>query len=310
MTKNRLSIATVVVAFALPAAGATLPPETELVADGPLTVNAADFEGYMLRVPENRRGDVRTSYERVATIVDNLYVTRSMAAKARSAGIDQDPVVQRRLLQVQEALLADLYVRKMEMETAKVDLEARAREIFKAEHAKRLTPEQIYTQQIVVGLNGRTREMALERARQALEEAKAGKDFLALASEYADAPDPRRKVGDIGYKSSYAPPIAKALEGMKKKGEIAGPIETENGFHVIKFIDRIAGQPVTYEAIRRKLIEAEREKLQKNRLEDLFAEIRSSASTKVHPENVEKLVVPVDLSKMLQSAGELSPQKP
>jgi parvulin-like peptidyl-prolyl isomerase len=194
----------------------------------------------------------------------------------------------------------------MEREVTGNDLEARARELYKADQAKFVTPEQVYVQQILVGLSGRTRDQALERAQQVFADAKAGKeDFLALAARYSDDPDVKRHGGDLGYngKDSFPPPVAKAIAAASKKGEVMGPIEGERGFYVMRFIDRKKPEAVKFEAVRKKLIEAEREKLNKQRLQDLMASIRETGVVVVHPENVEKLVVPVDLAK-LQKASE------
>jgi hypothetical protein len=92
-------LAAAAAACALAANGAQLPPETPLITDGSTVVDAGDFEGNLLRIPENRRHEVRTGYDRVATIVDNIFVARTFAQRARELGLDKDPIVQRRLRQ-------------------------------------------------------------------------------------------------------------------------------------------------------------------------------------------------------------------
>src|SRR5437660_1523536 len=161
-----LAVALATGAFA--AATTSLPLDAPLIEDGPVVVDKADFEGNMLRVPENRRSEVRMSYDRVMSILDNIYVARSFATRARELGLDKDPAVQKRLQQVQDGVLADLYVQKMEKEARLGDreLEQRARELYKADQSRFVVPEQVYTQHILVDMNGRTRESALERARK------------------------------------------------------------------------------------------------------------------------------------------------
>jgi len=293
------------VTLAIPAAAAPLPPETPLLADGAVKVDAADFEGNMLRIPEGRRDAFRASFERVAGVVDNVFVARALASRAREAGVDKDPAVQRRLVQLQDAFLADLYVQKMERDAPSVDLEARARELFKADQAKYVKPEHVYIQQILITLNGRTRETAMELARRVREEAKTGKeDFLALAARYSEDPDLKRTGGDPGYmgKTSFPAPLAKAIEALKVKGEIPEPIESERGFHVVRFIDRQKEAPMKFEEVGKKLVDAEKDRLNKKRLEGLIESIKQSPTLVAHPENVEKLVVPVDLSKLQQAS--------
>ena len=104
MFPKRILAAATALALAAPALSqvsapqtAPLPPETPLVVDGKVTVDAADFEGNILRIPDEKRAGFRMSYDRVAAVVDNVFVTRSVAQKARDAGLDRDPAVQARL---------------------------------------------------------------------------------------------------------------------------------------------------------------------------------------------------------------------
>lgn len=307
-TNHRLFLAGCLVALVVPVSAAPLPPDAPLVVDGPFKVDAGDFEGYLLRAPENRRGEIRASYDRVANVVDNVFVARVLAAKARAAGLDQDPAIQRRLAQVQEALLADMYVQKELRDAPVGDLEQRARELYKADQSKYVRPEHVHIQQILIGLSGRTREMAEQRVRQVYEEAKSGKeDFLALAKRYSEDPEIKRNGGDVGYfaKPSYYPPIARAFETMKTKGEISEPIETERGFYIIRFMDRQKEVPVKFEDVRQKLIEAEKEKLQQKHLQQIIEDVRASKTAVLHRENIEALVIPVeDLTAKLKAASE------
>jgi parvulin-like peptidyl-prolyl isomerase len=305
MSKITALLTAALAAATVSAAPAKLPPDTPLITNGPIVVDSTDFEGNMLRIPEERRAEVRMSYDRVATIVDNMFIARSLAARSRELGLDKDPAVQKRLQQVQDGVLADLYVQKVEREVATVNLEQRARELYRAEQSKFVTKEEVYVQHILVNLGGRTRDTARARAQKALEEARSGEDFLSVATRYSDDPDKSRNGGDLGYNSpaTFVEPVRKAIAGMKTKGEIVGPVESEFGFHILKFVDRKPSQPIKYEAVKGRIIEAERERLKKQRTEALVAEVRSSPSVVVHRANVEKLVVPVDPA-MVQRALE------
>jgi peptidyl-prolyl cis-trans isomerase C len=305
MSKIILLLTAAVAAATVAASPARLPDATPLITEGPIVVDAADFEGNMLRIPENRRTEVRLSHDRVATIVDNIFVARTLAARAREAGLDKDPAVQRRLQQVQEGVLADLYVQKVEKEIDAGNLDQRVRELYKADQAKFVTPEAVHVQQILVNLNGRTREMALERARKALEEVKGGADFLSVAARVSDDPDKKRNGGDLGYNApdSFVEPVRKAVAAMKAKGEIAGPVESEFGFHILRLVDRKPSVPIKYEAVADRILEAEKQRLRKERVEALISKVRSSPSVVVHRANVEKLVVPID-PEMIKRATE------
>src|SRR5688572_27545496 len=127
-------------------ANAPLPPDTPVIVDGSVKVDAGDIEGFIQRIPTERRAEARASTERIATYADALFVARSFAAKAREAGIDKDPIVQRRLVQAQDALLADLYLQHVDKSAPIPNLEARARELYNGELARYTTSEQVYVQ--------------------------------------------------------------------------------------------------------------------------------------------------------------------
>ncbi len=283
---------------ALPGAGASaVAPETPIIIDGPITVDARDIEAFMQRVPETHRPDVRTSSERLATIADNLFIARTLASKARADGLDKDPDVQRRMIQIQEALLAEIYLQKMEKATTTVNLEARARELFNADAAKTAAQEVGHVQYLTLGLVGRTREMAAELARKLYDAAKSGQeDFLALAARHSDDPDKTKNGGEMGYRPMNAFPeaVAKRIGEMSRKGEISTPIETAMGFHIVRFMDRKKVDPPTFESVKESIIAAEKERLFKERHEALVRQIRSSSTVTVYRKNLEALVVPVD----------------
>jgi len=280
---------------------APLPPDTPLVTDGPVKVDVRDLDAYMLRMPEDIRATVRTSYDRVAAMVDSVFVTRAAAFKAREAGLDKDPDVQRRLQQVQEGFLAELYLQTLRKEADKADLTQRARELYEAEPAKFTSPEQVKVQQILVSLWGRTRDMARERAGEVAREAAAPKaDFLKLAAKYTDDPDKEQNGGDLGYypPAHFPGPVAEAIAKLDTKGQIAGPIETPRGFYIVRFVDRKPGQLAKFEAVRKGIIAEERERLEKERLTRFVNEVRGSKTVVLYQKNVDAYVIPVDMAKL------------
>jgi len=271
-------------------------PDTPLIADGQVAVDAGDVHGFLLRIPEEQRGNFLQSYDRIATVADQVFITRTLAAKAKAQGMDKDPIVQRRLQQVQEAVLADLYTQKVQREVQSVNLDQRARELYRAEPEKYRSPETVDVEHILVDQKGRTRDMALARANDVLAQARSGKEeFLTLAARYSDDPSKNRNGGALGYTSptSFNVQAREAIAKLKK-GEISGVVESDQGFHIFRLLDRKAPQLAPYEAVERDIVQGERERLRKQRGDALIQEIRSSPTVVTHRANVEAIVVPLD----------------
>ena len=281
-----------------------------LIEDGKVVVDSTDFHANLLRIPPERRGDVRTAYDRVATIVDGVFVTRSLAEKAREAGLDKDPLVQRRMQQVAEAVLADAYASRIEREVAALDLEQRARELYRADASKYVTEDQVHLQHVLVNMQGRTRDQALERAAMVAQKAKAGEDFATLAEHYSDDASKAKNRGNLGMSSLKAlvEPMRKAVQAMKP-GQVSDPIETEFGFHVVKLVAAKPPEPMKFEAVRDEIVRVERARLQKQRMDQLVMQVRSSPTVVVHRERVEDLVIPLPESILGGKALQQVPKK-
>ena len=284
--------------LALPSIASTpTSPDTILIEDGNIRVDAGDIEGFLERIPAERRVEARSSSDRIATYADSVFLARTFAAKARADGLDKDPITQRRLVQAQDALLADLYLAQVEKRASVPNLDARARELYNAEPARFTAPEQVYVQHILVGPMWRTKEMALERAKKIYEDARSGKeDFLALAARYSDDPDKKRNGGDLGYNSptSFVEPVRKQIEAMTKKGEISPPIESPQGFHIIRFVERKKPELAKFDDVKRPLVATERDRIVKKAREEALFAVRGSSTVIVHRDKLQSLVVPVD----------------
>jgi peptidyl-prolyl cis-trans isomerase C len=279
--------------------------DAPIIVDGPVKVDEGDVLAYLLRVPEEQRGTFRTSYDRVATVADGVYIARSFAQRARAGGLDKDPLVQRRLRQAEDSVLADAYADQLRDKVSTVKLETRAKELYQADPDAYRVPETLSVQHILVDLRGRTREQARERADELYKRAAAGEDFLMLAGRYSDDPMKTRNGGTFdtapaeAFDSRWRPVLEKL-----QKGQVAAPFESDDGFHIFRMADRQPAHLATYEEVRERIIKAERDRLAKQEIDQVVQEIRSSPTVVTHRDNLEALVIPVDEKKLNKAQEE------
>jgi peptidyl-prolyl cis-trans isomerase SurA len=84
------------------------------------------------------------------------------------------------------------------------------------------------------------------KAQRALQRARAGEDFAALAREFSDAAD-RANGGQLGLRTGdrYPPLFLEATRTLVP-GEVTGPVRSGAGFHIIKLLERrLSGLPPT-----------------------------------------------------------------
>jgi len=276
--------------------------DAPIIEDGHVKVDEGDVLAFLMRVPEDKRATFRTSYDRIAGVADGLFLARTLANRSRSEGLDKDPIVQRRLKQAEDAVLADVYAEKVRDKQKDVNLDARARELYLADPEQFRTPETLSIEHILVNLNGRTREQARERAQDLYQRAKGGEDFMMLAGRYSDDPLKTRNGGryDAAPIESYDPRWRTAINQLKK-GELSAPIESDDGFHIFRLVERKPPQVPKFEEVKEKIVAAERERLAKERQEELIRDIRASSTVVTHRDSLEALVIPIDEEKLRQA---------
>jgi len=112
------------------------------------------------------------------------------------------------------------------------------------------------------------------------EQAKAGEDFYNLA--YYNSDDRTKMVGgDIGY--FHTGQIAKEIEDAivdLKPGEIAGPVETREGFNIIKLTELNPPKQLLFEEVKVKI----RQRQEKKKYDALYAEWMAGLKKRYHHE--------------------------
>jgi peptidyl-prolyl cis-trans isomerase D len=127
-------------------------------------------------------------------------------------------------------------------------------------------------------ITGKDDAAALAQAQQVLSQAKSGGDFGALAKQYSQDPGSAQNGGDLGWaeRSSFVKPFADALFAMKV-GEIAGPVKTQFGYHIIRLDEIQPGKSKSFEEARPEL-EAQ---VRRAHATDRFGEIQEQLQAKL-----------------------------
>ena len=147
--------------------------------------------------------------------------------------------------------------------------EATLRQRYEQEKSRFAGQEERLASHILVGVpkdaDAATRKAAEEKARRIAAQARApGADFAALAKAESDDNLSKGNGGDLGWvqRNVMAKPFEDALFAMKA-GDVAGPVKTEFGWHVIQLREVKTPQQVPFEQVRdelaREQAEADRE---------------------------------------------------
>lgn len=232
-----------------------LKPDTVLVSTDRVTVTYRDFLAEIARIPEKDRLEFLISRQRLATLVDNLMINKTLAKEARESGIDKLEHVQAEIQNQTDKVLARYRGQAIINDLPKVDLTAVAKEAYLVDEKRYQSPKQFETWHVLIDTKGRTKEQAQKLANDLRAKVLAGEALDQIATTYSNDPSATKNKGRLpplpqdAFAASYGNTIAKM-----KIGEVSHVVETQFGFHVIKLLSLIPESRVPFETAKSELI--------------------------------------------------------
>lgn len=240
---------------ATPAAGQAAAASTVLVRGPHGQVTLADVEMAIKdRVPPADRAGFWQSRNLVGRMATGLYAQRALAAQAREQGLDKAGEGALYMQQQQERALTELLMQarvRAAMPDAKAEL-AYAQSELRTNPQRYAEPEQVHVRHILLPVAAGGDEAEVKaRAEALLAQLRQGADFAELAKAHSGDPGSAARGGDLGFfaRGRMVPPFEEAAFALKKKGDLAGPVRSSFGFHIIELVDRKAETPGTVEKV-------------------------------------------------------------
>jgi peptidyl-prolyl cis-trans isomerase D len=131
--------------------------------------------------------------------------------------------------------------------------DADLRQLYEDSRANYVLEERRRARHILIPVNGEDDAGARKQAEGVLAEARAGKDFAELAKKYSKD-STANDGGELGFvqKRDFPGPFGDTLFEMKVN-DIAGPVKSQFGYHLIKLEEIQAGEAKPFESVRGEL---------------------------------------------------------
>jgi peptidyl-prolyl cis-trans isomerase C len=263
-----LARAAVAAAVAAVAAGGVADPaiateSAAIIAESPrATITLADYEAEIAKLTPEARAQFAANRARLVQVLNNLYLNRAIAKDARAAGLDRDPVVALQLQMLIEKTLAQLWIERVDRQTAAAfDADpqkylSRAREIYATHPDRYRSPERVRASHVLVKVGADGEDGARTRAESIREKIIAGTPIADIAREASDDPSAKRNAGDLGFFAAkdVDPNFAAAAFALTKRGEVSPVVKSKSGFHVIEFHAREPAIQREFEAVRKEIL--------------------------------------------------------
>ena len=154
---------------------------------------------------------------------------RIMVQKAKAAGLEADPLYQKRMQELQKTLLTNMYREQLLKTMEPSDKELRA--YYEANRERFVVPETRKLQIVVV----KTKEEA-DDLKGKIE---AGEmTMYQAAQDHSIAPSARKNLGEVGWvnKGEVAPALNEVVFALKPN-EVGGPVEAPAGWELVKVLE-------------------------------------------------------------------------
>jgi peptidyl-prolyl cis-trans isomerase C len=218
-----------------PPALAEADAKLELAKVGDTTITVADLADRINRMSKYVRGRYQ-SLDKKRAMLDSMVEFEVLAREAQKRGFAKDPEVVRMLQQVMVQRLRQKVVEDQVKESDITDKEIK--EFYEKNKAQYQKPETIRISHIVVKDE--------ETAKKVLADVKAkGSDpraFRELVQQYTIDEATKRRAGDLRYftkdEKKVPAEVVEAAFKMAKAGDVAGPVKSAQGWHVLKLVHK------------------------------------------------------------------------
>lgn len=254
-------------------------------------------------------------------IVNNLVEQDLLYQKAMKEGLNRDALVKAKVDLYRKVIIAQSLVEKSIEDAAKKYYEDNPDQFKKLKMSqieiKFATPEEMKKAKDKGALS---EEAALKKANEIKAEIEGGLSFEEAAKKYSEDPITKARGGNVGLVSmddkrliarGYEPLLKKAFE--IKVGEIAGPIKTADGYHLITVTRGVELEPYAEveQAILFKVKNEARDKLLADLKKDAKIVYPEEAAKKKEAEKAAdtKPMIPADQEKFKEALKKLQEQK-
>ena len=232
--------------------------ETKIVAtvDGK-PIFLSEIIGMAQRLPEQyRKMSLEAVYPSLLTrAIDSKLVT----LEGRRAGFSKDPDVKKRLLDVEDQIISEIFLTKT---IGSQVTEEALQKIYSETKSEMASGDQIKARHILLDNE--------EKAVEIIKKLQAGEDFAKLASEYSTGPS-AASGGDLGWfgEGQMVPEFSKAAFALNPGDIVTKPVKTQFGWHIILVEDRKVSAPPSFDEAKEQLASTMSQKLLKELIETL-----------------------------------------
>jgi parvulin-like peptidyl-prolyl isomerase len=232
-------------------------PTHVLAANSVTQVTYAELLTEMSRYPESDRYEFMLDGKRIAQMIDNILLNKTLAIEARANKLQDLPAAAAEIQNQADKVLAKFRARQVQGQAPKIDYVARARETYLAYPDKSTIPELHEIWHCLITDKGKTDESAKELLTSIRKRILAGESPEDLALKFSEDGSAKTNKGWLGFKNLAELDAAFSAEVRKlKTGEVSQIVKTDFGYHIIQLRGTRPAKRLSFEEVKKPLAEA------------------------------------------------------
>lgn len=270
--------------------------ETPLIVGPEATLYAEDMQKTFATLPAGAPAQLAGSPDKLRKMIDQTYMAKVAATRARATGKDKSPEYQSLLWNYENNNLALIEANAYVAEHMPTDsnVEVIAKERYVANKEKYRAEDVIEAAHIMIQSDAGADDNATLARIQALRaDILAGKISFedAAKQQSADKASAQNggKLGKFG-RGKMVKPFEEVAFAMEKPGDISDPVKTQFGYHLILLESKSVGGTMPYEQVKAKIMEEVRKESASRIREDYWLAIRDDVNVKVNEDQLQQFM--------------------
>ncbi|MGB9668451.1 MAG: peptidylprolyl isomerase [Thermosulfidibacteraceae bacterium] len=236
------------------------------------TITTKDLEEAISTLPPQFRAVVSEDSELKKKLLDRLIEERLLIQEMKRAGVKEDEEIRRKVERFREALLLEKFLKDKFSNATATDDEIKS---YYENHKEEFKQPEIYELSYISIKDE-------QKLKKAVEELKKGTPFEEVAKKYSEDEETKNKGGYLGEVSvdGISDPFKNIISRLKP-GEFTEPIKSENGYQIIKVIDKKPARILNLGEVREKIKDKLTSEKQQKEYEKFIKELKARSRIEV-----------------------------
>jgi len=253
-----------------------------------------------------------TTLDKKKEFLDNLIRFEVMAAEAQKRGYDKDPEVIRVMKQ---QMISKFLQKDFESKLKVEDVPDADVEKYYSSHPEEFNrKDEVRVSQIVLKDKAKADKVATEVRALPKGPTADQKPFRDLVAKYSEDEDSKQRSGDLTFfdkdSVAYPKPIVEAAFKLAEVGDVAGPIKTDKGYHIIKLTQKKPGFTRPLAEVKRQIQQRLFRDLRTKSMDAFIADLRQKAKIDIYEDKLNKVLIDTGMNSGEGAGGPMAGMQP